>query len=270
MMVEAACRSIEGAAGRIGLDALAAEAKMSPSHFHRTFRAILGITPKQYEIKIRRDRARDNLADGSITTAIYKSGYSSSSRFYESTDQWLGMKPSVYRRGAQEQKIRYAIGTCSLGSLLVATSEKGICSISLGGSTTKLLRALRNTFPNADVTPGDKETKQTLVQVISLVESPTSNHSLPLDICGTAFQQRVWLALQKIPAGTTLSYQELASRIGRPNSARAVANACAANKLAVAIPCHRIVRNDGTLSGYRWGADRKRKLLELEANQSSR
>lgn len=267
--IQSACRSIEAADAKVSLDELAASAKMSPSHFHRTFRSILGITPKQYEIQVRRDRARSSLEDTrSITDAIYSSGHGSSSRFYEQSNQWLGMKPSVYRSGAKSERIQYASRKSSLGTVLVAISEKGVCAILLGKNKSKLVQELQETFPEADIAASDKPVEQALQQVISLVEEPKAKHSIALDIRGTAFQQQVWQALQKIPGGQTYTYQELAAKIGHPKSARAVANACAANKLAVAIPCHRIVRNDGTLSGYRWSTELKRELLQREERRT--
>lgn len=267
-LVENACRRIEADEGHVSLDELASQAQMSPSHFHRRFRQILGITPKQYEIQIRRDKARNHLAtDSSITGAIHKSGFTSSSRFYESTNEWLGMQPKTYRSGAKSETIQYAIGKCSLGNILVAMSDKGVCSISLGDNQNALLREIQEMFPNAELESNGERANRALGQVAAIVENPTIMHGFSLDIRGTAFQQRVWRALQKSAAGTTLTYQELAQQIGQPTASRAVANACAANTLAVVIPCHRVVRSDGNLAGYRWGADLKRKLLEREATQ---
>lgn len=271
LAIEAACRSIESAESRVSLDALANAADMSPSHFQRTFRSILGITPKQYEIQARRKRARHTLeVASSVTDAIYSSGFGSSSRFYEDSNQWLGMKPTAFRSGAATEKIRHSIGKCSLGQILVASSKRGICAIFLGSNRTALLQQLKDEFPKADIEPCSDETDTMLSAVIDQVENPGTKHALPLDICGTAFQQKVWQALRKIPAGKTLTYQELSSRVGHPKSARAVANACGANKLAVAIPCHRIIHKDGTLSGYRWGTDLKRKLLQRESQKNQR
>ncbi len=201
----------------------------------------------------------------SVTAAIYESGYSSNGRFYDESGRMLGMTPTDYRAGGANAEIRFAIGECSLGSILVASSERGVCAILLGDDPEALVRDLQDRFPRASLIGGDPGFERVVSQVVGFVEAPGLGLDLPLDVRGTAFQQRVWLALREIPAGATVTYTEIAARIGAPRSVRAVAGACAANALAVAIPCHRVIRNDGGLSGYRWGVERKRALLRREA-----
>ena len=267
--VAAACRAIEKAIEEAEeppqLEALARQADLSPYHFHRIFKSVTGITPKAYAAAHRTKRVRSALSRArSVTDAIYDSGYSSNGRFYENTDHVLGMTPRAFRAGGHRQQIRFAIGECSLGSILVAQSDRGVCAITLGDDPEALARDLQDQFPNADLVGGDAGFEELIAKVVGLVEAPETGCDLPLDVRGTAFQQRVWQALRAIPAGTTASYSEIAKRIGAPKAVRAVASACASNKLAVAIPCHRVVRNDGGLSGYRWGVERKRELLKRE------
>ncbi|MFN4118280.1 bifunctional DNA-binding transcriptional regulator/O6-methylguanine-DNA methyltransferase Ada [Acidovorax sp.] len=269
-LVTEACRIIEGAAAGevLTLDALAAQMGLSPSHLHRIFKQATGLTPKAYAAAQRAQRLRsalDNARTASVTDAIYSAGYQSSSRFYEQSDQVLGMKPSRYRAGGAAQDIRFAVGQCSLGAILVAQSERGICAILLGDDADTLVRDLQDRFAQAHLIGGDAAFEALVTQVVAFVEAPGLGLNLPLDVRGTAFQQRVWQALQAIPAGQTASYAEVAQRIGAPTAVRAVAQACAANALAVAIPCHRVVKSDGALSGYRWGVERKRTLLAREA-----
>ncbi len=199
-----------------------------------------------------------------VTQAIYQSGYDSNGRFYAESRQVLGMTPTVYRSGGTDAEIRFAIGECSLGSILVASSELGVCAIMLGDDPEALARDLQDRFPRARLIGGDAEFEKLVSQVVGFVEVPALGLDLPLDVRGTAFQQRVWRALREIPAGKTASYTDIAGRIGSPKAVRAVAAACAANPLAVAIPCHRVVRTDGELAGYRWGVERKRALLDKE------
>jgi AraC family transcriptional regulator of adaptative response/methylated-DNA-[protein]-cysteine methyltransferase len=199
-----------------------------------------------------------------VTEAIYQAGFSSGGRFYEIADEVLGMTPTSYRAGGLNTEIRFAVGDCSLGSILVAQSAKGVCAILLGDDADALVRDLQDRFPRATLVGGDAAFEQTVARVIGFVEDPAGGLGLPLDVRGTAFQQRVWQALREIPAGSTATYTEIAARIGAPNGARAVAQACGANPLAVAIPCHRVVSTDGSLSGYRWGVERKRNLLQKE------
>ena len=265
-MVTSACRMIEQAEAIPTLDQLAEPTGLSPFHFHRVFKAVTGVTPKQYAAAHRSRRVRDELAHGaSVTSAIFDAGYNASSRFYETASQVLGMTPSNYRAGGADSEIHFAIGECSLGSILVAQSERGVCAILLGEDPDALARDLQDRFPKARLIGGDRDYEQLVAQVVGFIEAPAIGLDLPLDVRGTAFQQRVWRALRDIPAGSTVSYSEIARRIGSPKSVRAVAGACAANMLAVAIPCHRVVRNDGGLSGYRWGVQRKRALLDREA-----
>ena len=262
------CRLIEDSQTAPGLAELAGRAGMSTYHFHRVFKAATGVTPKAYAAAHRARRVRTELeGSGTVTEAILDAGYDSTGRFYEKSREILGMTPSHYRKGGAHTEIRFAIGECSLGSILVAASERGVCAILLGDNPDALARQLQDRFPRADLIGGDRQFEQLVARVVGFVESPGLGLDLPLDIRGTAFQQRVWQALRKIPAGSTASYAEVAKRIGSPKSVRAVAQACAANTLAVAIPCHRVVRNDAALSGYRWGVERKRALLAREAQR---
>jgi AraC family transcriptional regulator of adaptative response/methylated-DNA-[protein]-cysteine methyltransferase len=264
--VTEACRLIEASETVLSLEELADHAGMSPFYFHRVFKAITGLTPKEYAAAHRGERVRKELGrTGTVTAAIYQSGYNSSGRFYGESPQVLGMTPTTYRAGGANAEIRFAVGECTLGSILVARSERGVCAILLGDDPDALARDLQDRFPRATLIGGDAEFERLVSQVVGFVEAPALGLDLPLDVRGTAFQQRVWRALREIPAGTTVSYSDIASRIGSPTSVRAVAQACAANALAVAIPCHRVVRNDGGLSGYRWGVERKRALLQREA-----
>ncbi len=259
------CRFIEHAESAPTLRELSSRAGLSAHHLHRVFKAITGLTPKGYAAAHRARRVRDELGhSGTVTEAIYGAGYSSSGRFYAESNQMLGMTPSRYRAGGAETPIRFAVGESSLGSILVARSERGVCAILLGDDPDALARELQDRFPRAELIGGDADFEALVAQVVGFVESPALGLDLPLDIRGTAFQQRVWQALGAIPAGETASYAEFARRIGAPRSVRAVAQACGANALAVAIPCHRVVRNDGALSGYRWGVERKRALLDRE------
>jgi AraC family transcriptional regulator, regulatory protein of adaptative response / methylated-DNA-[protein]-cysteine methyltransferase len=260
-----ACRAIEQAEETPRLDTLAAVAGLSRFHFHRLFKDATGLTPRQYAAARRAERVRDDLAkSGTVTQAIYDAGFNSSGRFYEQSGIRLGMRPSAYARGGQGATIRFAVGETSLGAILVAATDKGVCSIALGDEPETLVRALQDRFPRATLVGGDKAFEATVAKAVGLVEAPGLGIDLPLDVRGTAFQERVWQALRAIPAGTTLSYADIARRVGNRRSTRAVAQACAANPVAIAIPCHRVVRTDGDLSGYRWGVARKRELLRRE------
>ncbi len=266
--VAQACRLIERAEEMPSLAVLAARAGMSRFHFHRVFKAVTGVTPKAYAHAHRARRVRAGLAEdaaGSVTAAIYDAGFNSSSRFYAAAPALLGMTPKRFRAGGEGAAIRFAVGQCSLGSILVAATERGICAISLGDDPEMLLRDLQDRFPRAQFIGGDAAFERLVAQVVGFVEAPAQGLDLPLDVRGTAFQQKVWQALKKIPPGSTASYTEIARRIGRPQAVRAVAAACASNAIAVAIPCHRVVRVDGNLAGYRWGIARKRALLSREA-----
>lgn len=261
------CRIIEAADEPPALDDLARRAGMSPWHFHRVFKAHTGLTPKAYAQAHRARRVRDHLSGGkvSVTEALYESGFNSNGRFYAAADAMLGMTPGRFRKGGADADIRFCVGQSRLGALLVAESERGICAISLGDDPDSLVRELQDRFPKARLDGEDAAFAARVARVAALVEQPQTGLDLPLDIRGTAFQQLVWQALRAIAPGETLSYAELAERIGAPKAVRAVAGACAANTLAIAIPCHRIVRTDGSLSGYRWGVERKRALLEAES-----
>lgn len=261
-----ACRSIETAETAPSLDALAKSAGMARFHFHRVFTKIAGLTPKAYAKAHRAERMRKELPGrGSVTEAIYEAGFNSNGRFYAESSQMLGMAPKSYRKGGAGAVIRFAVGECSLGSILVASSEKGVCAILMGDDPDALARDLQVRFPLAQLMGGDRDYERVIAQVIGFVETPQLGLSLPLDVRGTVFQRRVWQALCQIPVGKTTSYAELAQRIGSPKAVRAVAGACAANAIAVAIPCHRVLRTDGSLSGYRWGVERKRALLAIES-----
>lgn len=263
--VAEACRLIETADGPLNLTELAALVKLSPYHFHRLFKKITGVTPKAYAAAHRMTDVRRTLAAGStITAAFHDAGYASSSQFYATSTKVLGMTPNAYRNGGAETEITFAVGQCSLGAILVAMSPKGICAILLGDDPDALVRDLQDRFAKAALTGGDKDFERIVAKVVGFVDSPPATFDLPLDIRGTAFQHRVWQALRQIPAGTTESYSDIARRIGDDKAVRAVASACAANPIAVAIPCHRVVRTDGALSGYRWGIERKRALLAKE------
>lgn len=260
------CRLIERSEEMPSLQALARRAGLSPYHFHRVFKAITGLTPRAYADAHRTRRVREQLRrTRTITEAIYDAGFNSGGRFYEASNQVLGMRPRDFRAGGADTEIHFAVGECSLGSILVAQSRKGVCAILLGDAPETLVRELEERFPAAVLVGGDAAFERTVAAVIGFVEAPGIGLDLPLDVRGTAFQQRVWQALREIPVGSTATYAEIASRVGAPNSARAVAQACASNPLAVAIPCHRVVRTDGSLSGYRWGVERKRTLLERES-----
>ena len=265
-LVAQACRRIEAAEQPPSLDDLALQAGLSPFHFHRVFKAATGLTPKAYADAHRANAVRASLARGgtSVTEAIFDAGFNANSRFYEHADAMLGMKPTQYRAGGVDARIEFAIGESSLGAILVARSQRGVCAISLGDDADALLRELQDRFPRAELIGGDPSFEALVAQVVGLIEQPNLGIDLPLDVRGTAFQQRVWQALRQIPAGETASYAQIAQRIGSPKSVRAVAHACASNTLAVAIPCHRVVRSDGALSGYRWGVERKRELLSRE------
>jgi AraC family transcriptional regulator of adaptative response/methylated-DNA-[protein]-cysteine methyltransferase len=265
-VVAAACRMIEAAEAPPSLDTLAEAAGMSRFHFHRIFKAATGVTPKAYAAARRAGRVRDELTrSDTVTEAIYGAGFNSSGRFYAVSSEALGMTPSRFRAGGVDASIRFAVGACSLGAILVAATREGVCAILLGDDPDLLLRDLQDRFPRAELIGGDAGFEESIAKVIAFVEAPALGLDLPLDVRGTAFQRRVWQALREIPAGKTASYTEVAARIGSPKAVRAVAKACASNAIAVAIPCHRVVRNDGALSGYRWGVERKRALLDREA-----
>ncbi len=260
------CRFIEQAEQPPTLDELAERAGLSSHHLHRLFKQVTGLTPKAYAAAHRASRVRQELdRSETVTDAIYDAGYNSNGRFYADSNEMLGMTPTAWRDGGADTEIRFAIGQCALGAILVAQSTRGICAITLGDDAGTLARELQDRFPKARLIGGDPAFEWLVAQVVGFVEAPQLGLDLPLDVRGTAFQQRVWQALRRIPAGRTVSYAEIAEGIGAPKSVRAVAQACGANTLAVAIPCHRVVRSDGGLSGYRWGVERKGELLRREA-----
>ena len=269
-LVAKACRIIEESEEEPSLEDLATAVDRSPSYFHRVFKASTGLTPKAYAAASRAKKVREGLETGaSVTEAIYDAGFNSSGRFYEKSTGMLGMTPTQYRAGGANEEIKFAVGQSYLGAILVASSTKGVASILLGDDPDELVRNLQDRFPKARLIGMDREYEALIARVCGFVENPGIGLDLPLDIRGTAFQRRVWQALQEIPVGERVSYSEIARRIGSPSATRAVAGACAANNLAVAIPCHRVVRNDGALSGYAWGVDRKRQLLDREASQTA-
>lgn len=264
-VVRKACAVIDEAEETPALAELARAAGFSPYHFHRMFKRVTGVTPKAYADARRDARLRNGLAaSGSVTEAIYDAGFNAPSRFYEGAAGRLGMTPSAYRKGGTGAAIRFAVGQCSLGAVLVAATDKGVCAITFGEEPEALVRDLQDRFPKADLLGDDPAFAQTVAKVVGFVEAPGTGLDLPLDIRGTAFQQRVWQALRAIRPGTTASYADIAAAIGAPSAVRAVAGACANNAIAVAIPCHRVVRSDGALSGYRWGVERKAALLAKE------
>ena len=266
--VAAACRLVQTAEELPGLDALANAAGMSRFHFHRVFKAATGCTPHAYIAAHRAARMREALRTSrTVTEAVYEAGFNSNGRFYDASGEILGVAPATFRRGAPGETIRFAVGECSLGSILVAATVEGACAILLGNDPDGLVHDLEDRFPRAELVAGDPQFDSLVALVVGLVEAPAVGAALPLDIRGTTFQWRVWQALREIPAGTTATYSEIADRVGSPKAARAVAQACACNPLAVAIPCHRVIRTDGTCGGYRWGVERKRVLLAREGTK---
>jgi AraC family transcriptional regulator of adaptative response/methylated-DNA-[protein]-cysteine methyltransferase len=263
--VAKACRIIEKSEEEPSLEELARSVRLSPSYFHRVFKTATGLTPKDYAGAHRAKRVREGLVSGNtVTEAIYDAGFNSSGRFYEKSTDMLGMTPTQYRAGGANEDIRFAVGQTSLGAILVACSARGVASILLGDDPDELVRNLQDRFPNAHLIGADRNYELLVARVVGFIEEPGIGLDLPLDVRGTAFQQRVWQALQQIRAGETACYAEIARRIGAPRAIRAVAGACAANNLAVAIPCHRVIRKDGSLSGYAWSVERKRTLLDRE------
>jgi AraC family transcriptional regulator of adaptative response/methylated-DNA-[protein]-cysteine methyltransferase len=261
-----ACRLIDETETPPSLAARAQSVELSEAYFHRLFKGITGVTPKAYADARRAARVREQLGrSGTVTQAIYDAGFNSNGRFYEVSGDMLGMTPSHYRAGGAQEELRFAVGQCSPGAILVACSAKGVAAILVGDDPNALTQDLQDQFPNATLIGGDAEFEALVARVVGFVEAPHIGLDLPLDVRGTAFQQRVWQALRDIPPGTMATYTDIAARIGAPKSVRAVACACAANAVAVAIPCHRVIRHDGALSGYRWGVERKRNLLAREA-----
>ncbi|MDP1633060.1 MAG: bifunctional DNA-binding transcriptional regulator/O6-methylguanine-DNA methyltransferase Ada [Gallionellaceae bacterium] len=260
-----ACRTIEQSASALPLAELARQAGLSPHHFHRIFKTATGLTPKAFYKSVRAKRVAESLqASPSVTEAIFAAGFNSAGRFYEEAGALLGMSPSAYRKGAAGERIRYAVAPCALGQVLVAATHQGVCAIEFDAAAPVLVERLRERFPRASFEPADDEFRRWVSRVLEYLAQPHGALDLPLDVRGTVFQHRVWQALREIPAGQTASYAEIARRIGQPKAHRAVAHACAKNQVAVAIPCHRVVRGDGDLAGYRWGVERKAALLRRE------
>jgi len=268
--VSAACRTIETAERSPPLRQLADAAGLSPHHFHRVFKQITGVTPKQYATAHRAERVRQGLSAGkSVTDSIYDAGYASSSRFYASAAGDLGMKPSTFAKGGAGERIRWEVAESAVGPTLVAATERGVCAILFGASRAAVFGELKSRFPCAQLEPAEPNSEFAgwVARAMALIDDPHRAADLPIDVAGTAFQRRVWAVLRQIPPGATTTYSELAKQIGRPKAARAVAGACAANPVAVAIPCHRVLASDGSLSGYRWGKQRKQALLDRESEQ---
>lgn len=266
-LVARACRLMDESETPLRLAELAAAVGVSPFHFHRVFKRATGITPKAYSDARRAERVRTELArPGTVTRAAHAAGFSSSSRFYASSAELLGMMPVDYKRGGERHSLRFALGESGLGWVLVAATERGICAVELGSSRHRLIADLKRCFPAAQRLEADVSLERSLDRVIAFIERPRRDVLLPLDVRGTAFQRRVWSALRRIPPGATATYKQIAASIGAPQSSRAVAGACARNPVAVLIPCHRAVRADGSPSGYRWGIRRKQALLERESD----
>jgi AraC family transcriptional regulator of adaptative response/methylated-DNA-[protein]-cysteine methyltransferase len=264
--VKAICRFIEQHLDEtLTLSRLGKEFRQSPFHLQRRFKAVLGITPREYADACRLRMLKRNLQAGdSVTRAMYDAGYGSSSRLYERTASQLGMTPDKYRRGAIAAAIRYTLADSPLGRMLIAATERGICAIQFARTDGELIEGLKREFPFATRKADDDRLRTWVSALLQHMRGRKLDDSLPLDIRATAFQRRVWTYLQSIPFGATRSYHQVAKAIGRPTASRAVARACATNPVAVAIPCHRVVREDGSMGGYRWGIERKRALLEME------
>jgi len=261
-----ACRLLEDAGGSTELAALAGAVGWSPHHFQRVFRRRVGVTPRQYADAVRLDRVKRSLRNGSpVTAAVYDAGYGSSRAFYEKASVRLGMAPSAYGAGGPGSDIRYTLSASSVGLILVAATERGLCAVKIGDDGGALLDALRKEFRRSELRQADEELAGIAATVEALADGHHMQRDLPLDIRGTAFQARVWEALRRIPAGSTRSYTAVAASVGAPTAVRAVANACGANPVALVVPCHRVVRSDGSLGGYRWGIEVKAELLRREA-----
>lgn len=266
-MVQKVCRYIEAHRNeRLTLAAMSAELGVSPHHLQRTFRCVMGVTPRQYADALRLISLKASLRKGrDVTTALYDAGYGSSSRLYERANARLGMTPATYRRGGENMHINYTIVDCPLGRLLVAATKRGICAVSLGDSAAKLETFLRDEFPLAEIHRDRNGLNRWVAAILKHLRGREPQLDVPVDVQATAFQWRVWEELRAIPYGSTRSYSEVARALGRPTATRAVARACATNPVAVVIPCHRVVREDGGLGGYRWGLERKRALIEQES-----
>ena len=263
-----ACRIIEEGETRLTLDELAARVQLSPYHFHRLFKKIVGVTPKQYASKHQSEKFQKSLKTSlSITDAIYSAGFGSSGSAYDKAQDQIAMKPGDYRRGGAGITINYGLAHCYLGWVIVAATGRGICAIEFGDDPDLLPDQVQARFPNSELKKADAGFDRLIKDVVAFMKAPEGTFQLPLDIQGTAFQQQVWNILRQIKPGTTMSYSDVASRIGKPKAVRAVATACASNKIAVIIPCHRVIAKDGAVSGYRWGTERKKMLLAVEKDK---
>ena len=267
-VVQHACHYIEThLEGPLTLEALGKEVSVSPYHLQRVFKRIMGITPRQYAQAYRLGQLKQQLKEGeTVTTALYNTGYGSSSRLYEQAPAQLGMTPAAYRQGGKSMHIGYAIVDCPLGRLLIAATEKGICAVSLGDSDAVLETALHSEYPAAEIQRDGVALSQWVSTLLNHLNGQQPQLDLPIDVQATAFQWRVWQALRAIPYGSTRSYSQVAQALGDPKATRAVARACASNPVAIVVPCHRVVREDGKLGGYRWGLERKQRLLAQEAS----
>jgi AraC family transcriptional regulator of adaptative response/methylated-DNA-[protein]-cysteine methyltransferase len=270
-LVRRVCREIEANGERpADLRRLAAGSGISAHHLQRTFRQAMGITPRQYADAIRVARLKSHLRKGTdVTTALYETGYGSSSRLYEKSDAQLGMTPATYRRGGRGMRISYTIADCSLGRVLVAATDRGISAVYLGDKDEPLAAALRKEYPHAEIRRSSEAHSQWVRGIVRHLAGAQPQLDLPTDVAATAFQRRVWEALRAIPFGTTRTYSEVAEALGRPTATRAVARACATNPTSIVVPCHRVVRTDGSLGGYRWGLHRKQLLLEQESRTAT-
>lgn len=268
-MVLRACRAIEAQTeGTLSLNAMGKQLDVSPHHLHRTFKNITGVTPRQYAAAHRLEQFKSGIKEGrDVTDSMYDAGYGSSSRLYEKASEQLGMTPATYRRGGKGMNINYTIVDCHMGRLLVAATERGVCAVSFGDDDQKLESSLAAAYMAADIRRDETDLGKWVKALLAHLDGSQPHLDLPVDVQATAFQLRVWKELRRIPYGATRSYGEIAKAIGQPGASRAVAQACAANSVALLIPCHRVVREDGNVSGYRWGAERKRALLENEKAQ---
>ena len=266
-LVEQACRLIEAADEPPTLEALGRALAVSPAHLQRVFKAALGLSPRQYTAGLRAERLKGELRAGSaVTSALYEAGYQSAGRLYAEAPARLGMRPSAYRSGGKDMHIEYSLSDSPLGRLLVARTGQGVSAVYLGDSDAALEEMLRREYPAAELARVERPGGETAA-VLAYLEGDTARPDLPLDLRATAFQLRVWEELRRIPRGETRTYTQVAAAIGRPSAVRAVANACAANPAALVTPCHRVIRGDGGLGGYRWGMERKQKLLAMESRE---
>ncbi|MGA7792774.1 MAG: bifunctional DNA-binding transcriptional regulator/O6-methylguanine-DNA methyltransferase Ada [Candidatus Acidiferrales bacterium] len=271
-LIRRVCSEIEGCPdGSLSLRNLAERTGLSAAHLQRTFRQAMGITPRQYADALRVARLKSELRKGNdVTTSLHEVSYGSASRLYEKSDAQLGMTPATYRRGGRGMNISYTIAPCSLGRVLVAATERGISAVYLGERDSDLAAALRKEYPHAEIRCGSGEHSKWVRAIVRHLAGSNPQLDLPTDVVATAFQRRVWEALRAIPLGETRTYSEVARSIGQPSAVRAVAHACATNPAAIVVPCHRVVRTDGTLGGYRWGLERKRSLIEQERRSAKR